>query len=139
MPLWVTAHVHPAHFFKHGDRSPMAHHATRSTRCAGGILRGSEDTLPPPHPSASPAGVCSAIQPTLFYQPNNQASVNFGLRKYQGKDGVKRLFKLLLEEFGEETAGKRQIALLFALLDSDQPVENIKSLMGETDNSSIVR
>ncbi|CAM9165431.1 unnamed protein product, partial [Scytosiphon promiscuus] len=68
-----------------------------------------------------------------------EASVNFGLRKYQGKSGVKKLFKLLVEEFGEETAGKRQIALLFALLDSDQPVENIKALMGETDNSSIVR
>lgn len=67
-----------------------------------------------------------------------KASVNFGLRKYQGKDGVKRLMKLLLEEFGEETAGKRQIALLFALLDSVQPVEDIKSLMGETDNSSVV-
>ena len=70
--------------------------------------------------------------------PTKQASVNFGLRKYQGKDGVRRLLTLLLEEFGEETAGKRQIALLFALLDSDQPVENIKSLMGETDNSSII-
>lgn len=65
--------------------------------------------------------------------------MHFGLRKYQGKDGVRRLFKLLVEEFGEETAGKRQIALLFALLDSNQPVENIKSLMGETDNSSVVR
>ncbi|CAN0450704.1 unnamed protein product, partial [Ectocarpus sp. 8 AP-2014] len=65
-------------------------------------------------------------------------SVNFGLRKYGGKSGVKKLFKLLVEEFGEETAGKRQIALLFALLDSDQPVENIKALMGETDNSSIL-
>lgn len=52
---------------------------------------------------------------------------------------MKQLFKLLVEQFGEETAGKRQIALLFALLDSDQPVENIKSLMGETDNSSVVR
>ncbi|CAM9426483.1 unnamed protein product, partial [Ectocarpus fasciculatus] len=67
-----------------------------------------------------------------------EASVNFGLRKYGGKSGVKKLFKLLVEEFGEETAGKRQIALLFALLDSDQPVENIKALMGETDNSSIL-
>eukprot|EP00904_Undaria_pinnatifida_P009784 jgi/Undpi1/5936/HiC_scaffold_2.g01210.m1 len=66
-----------------------------------------------------------------------EASVSFGLRKYQGKSGVKRLFSLLVEEFGTETAGKRQIALLFALLDADQPVENIKSLMGETDNSSI--
>lgn len=68
-----------------------------------------------------------------------KASVNFGLRKYQGKDGVKRLFKLLVREFGEETTGKRQIALLFALLDSNQPVEYIKSLMAETDNSSVVR
>ncbi|CAM9773839.1 unnamed protein product, partial [Sphacelaria rigidula] len=67
-----------------------------------------------------------------------QASVNYGLRKYQGKDGVKKLFKLLVGEFGEETAGKRQIALLFALLDSNQPVEYIKSLMGETDNSSVL-
>ncbi|CAM9823111.1 unnamed protein product [Ectocarpus sp. 12 AP-2014] len=67
-----------------------------------------------------------------------EASVNFGLRKYGGKSGVKKLFKLLVEDFGEETAGKRQIALLFALLDSDQPVENIKALMGETDNSSIL-
>eukprot|EP00752_Nemacystus_decipiens_P011093 g9855.t1 len=67
-----------------------------------------------------------------------EASVNFGLRKYQGKSGIKKLFNLLVEEFGEETAGKRQIALLFALLDSNQPVENIKALMGETDNSSVV-
>lgn len=65
--------------------------------------------------------------------------MNFGLRKYQGKSGIKKLFNLLVEEFGGETAGKRQIALLFALLDSQQPVENIKALMGETDNSSIVR
>lgn len=65
--------------------------------------------------------------------------MNFGLRKYQGKSGIKKLFNLLVEEFGEETAGKRQIALLFALLDSEQPVENIKALMGETDNSFVVR
>ena len=71
--------------------------------------------------------------------PRQKASVNFGLRKYQGKSGIKKLFNLLVEEFGEETAGKRQIALLFALLDSEQPVENIKALMGETDNSSVVR
>lgn len=71
--------------------------------------------------------------------PCQKASVSFGLRKYQGKSGIKKLFNLLVEEFGEKTAGKRQIALLFALLDSEQPVENIKALMGETDNSSIVR
>ncbi|CAM9705917.1 unnamed protein product, partial [Laminaria digitata] len=75
---------------------------------------------------------------TTLVRDQQQASVSFGLRKYQGKSGVKRLFRLLVEEFGGETAGKRQIALLFALLDADQPVENIKSLMGETDNSSIV-
>lgn len=69
----------------------------------------------------------------------HQASVDFGLRKYQGKRGVKRLLSLLVEDFGEKTAGKRQIALLFTLLDSDQPVENIKTLMGETDNSSVLR
>lgn len=65
--------------------------------------------------------------------------MNFGLRKYQGKAGVRQLFRLLVDDFGEETAGKRQIALLFALLDQRQPVENIKCLMGETDNSSVVR
>ena len=97
--------------------------------------------LPLPHPSfraardAGPSmgGHASPVRDQC------QASVSFGLRKYQGKSGVKRLFRLLVEEFGGETAGKRQIALLFALLDADQPVENIKSLMGETDNSSVVR
>lgn len=51
---------------------------------------------------------------------------------------MKKLFKLLLGEFGEGTAGKRQIALLFALLDQDQPVEYIRSLMGVTDDSCIL-
>ncbi|KAG5185410.1 hypothetical protein JKP88DRAFT_194574 [Tribonema minus] len=67
-----------------------------------------------------------------------QASIAFGLRKYQGKDGVRSLFKLLVEQFGEQLSARRQIALLFSLMDSVQPVELIKRLIGETDNASII-
>ncbi|CAM9800459.1 unnamed protein product, partial [Chrysoparadoxa australica] len=66
-----------------------------------------------------------------------QASTEVGLGRYQGKDGVKKIFSLLVREFGDTIAAKRQIVLLFSLMESDQPVDLIKKLMGETDNASI--
>jgi hypothetical protein len=67
-----------------------------------------------------------------------QASVAYGLRKYQGKDGVKALFRLIVEEFGETVPARRQIALLFSLMENNQPVELIKRLIAETDNGSVL-
>jgi hypothetical protein len=67
-----------------------------------------------------------------------QASVNFGLVRYQGREGVNRLVRLLRSEFGINRIGKRQIALLFALMDNLQPVEAIKQLIAETENASVV-
>lgn len=69
---------------------------------------------------------------------NFQASVMYGLRKYQGKDGVRQLFRLMVEEFGETLAARRQIALLFSLMDDAQPVELIKRLIAETDNGGVI-
>jgi len=66
-----------------------------------------------------------------------QASVNFGLVRYQGADGAKKLLNLLKGEFGLDRAGKRQLALLFSLMDKAQPVEEIKQLIAEAENSKI--
>jgi hypothetical protein len=66
-----------------------------------------------------------------------QASVSFGLVRYQGREGVGRLFKLLKSEFGLDRAGKRQLALLFSLMDNLQPVEAIKQLIGEAEDGKI--
>lgn len=66
-----------------------------------------------------------------------QASVNFGLVRYQGSDGAKKLLNLLKSEFGFDRAGKRQLALLFSLMDKQQPVEEIKQLIAEAENSRI--
>jgi solute carrier family 25 phosphate transporter 3 len=67
-----------------------------------------------------------------------QASVGFGLSKYQGKDGVRSLFKLLMQDFGGTLEGRRQIALLFSLMDVDQPVDLIKRLIADTDRGHVV-
>jgi uncharacterized membrane protein YgcG len=67
-----------------------------------------------------------------------QASVNFGLARYQGKEGVDRLCRILRSEFGINRLGKRQLAMLFALMDNLQPVEAIKQLIAEAENASIV-
>ncbi|KAM3576159.1 hypothetical protein VYU27_001867 [Nannochloropsis oceanica] len=67
-----------------------------------------------------------------------QASVNFGLARYQGKEGVDRLCRILRSEFGINRLGKRQLANLFALMDNLQPVEVIKQLIAEAENASIV-
>ncbi len=67
-----------------------------------------------------------------------QASVNFGLLRYQGKEGVTRLIRILRTEFGINRLGKRQIALLFSLMDNLQPVEAIKQLIAEAENARVV-
>lgn len=67
-----------------------------------------------------------------------QASVNFGLVRYQGKEGVDHLCRTLRSEFGVNRLGKRQLALLFALMDNLQPVEAIKQLIAEAENASVV-
>ena len=67
-----------------------------------------------------------------------QASVNFGLVRYQGREGVGRLVRLLRSEFGINRIGKRQIALLFALMDNLQPVEAIKQLIAETEDAAVI-
>ena len=67
-----------------------------------------------------------------------QASVNFGLIRYQGKEGVDRLCRILRSEFGINRLGKRQLAMLFALMDNLQPVEAIKQLIAEAENASVV-
>lgn len=67
-----------------------------------------------------------------------QASVNFGLVRYQGREGVDRLCRILRSEFGINRLGKRQLAMLFALMDNLQPVEAIKQLIAEAENASVV-
>lgn len=42
----------------------------------------------------------------------------------QGKEGVAKLFRLLKSEFGLDSIGKRQLALLFSLMDQQQPVSH---------------
>lgn len=67
-----------------------------------------------------------------------EASVNLGLLRYQGREGVPRLVGLLRSQFGIDRPGKRQLALLFSLMDELQPVQAIKQLIGEAEGSTVV-
>lgn len=86
------------------------------------------------------------------------ASVEVGLQQddFVGKDGPKILLQSLLDQFGpelrdekeatqdnnsrsmrERKEARRQIALLFALLDESQPSKEITSLLAAIDNGSV--
>lgn len=90
------------------------------------------------------------------------ASVEVGLQDYEGDDGPKRLLSSLLRRYcpqgetlelmnkGKGLGGgalekqqreikeaRRQIALLFALLENYQPVDEITSLLAAIDNASV--
>lgn len=90
------------------------------------------------------------------------ASVEVGLQEYRGPEGPKRLMNSLLkrycpdpetqkemsESLSESDAAKfqrevkearRQIALLFGLMETNQPVEDITKLLAAIDNGSIDR
>lgn len=81
------------------------------------------------------------------------ASVEVGLQEddFVGKDGPKRLLKNLLNQFGapnesgdesdrfsrETKEARRQIALLFGLLEDSQPTKEITMLLASIDNGTI--
>ena len=90
------------------------------------------------------------------------ASVEVGLQEYRGPEGPKRLMNALLKRYcpdpdtqlkmseglSESDAAKfqrevkearRQIALLFGLMETNQPVEDITKLLAAIDNGSIDR
>ena len=90
------------------------------------------------------------------------ASVEVGLQEYRGPEGPKRLMDALLKRYcpdpeiqkemseglSESDAAKfqrevkearRQIALLFGLMETNQPVEDITKLLAAIDNGSIDR
>jgi solute carrier family 25 (mitochondrial phosphate transporter), member 3 len=86
------------------------------------------------------------------------ASVAVGLLEYGGKDGPRRLMKALLQRYCPEVQpvetetlsesarkgqnrkikeARRQIALLFGLMETNQPVKEITKLLAAIDNGSI--
>lgn len=86
------------------------------------------------------------------------ASVEVGLQEYRGPDGPKTLLQALMarycpseytvassslsdseqqRELGEIKEARRQIAILFSLMDKNQPVEEITKLLAAIDNGSI--
>lgn len=90
------------------------------------------------------------------------ASVEVGLQEYRGPDGPKRLMNSLLKRYcpdpdtqqkmaeglsesdaarfqREVKEARRQIALLFGLMETNQPVEDITKLLAAIDNGSIDR
>ena len=67
------------------------------------------------------AGPTLATSPELLQKQADdfqrlQASISLGLRAFQSRDGVNRLFELLSDRFGGTEAGDRQLALLFSLM-----------------------
>ena len=81
------------------------------------------------------------------------ASVEVGLQEFKGEDGPPRLLTSLVQQYGsffdtqqvldptlQELVSKearRQIALLFALMEVNQPVKEITNLLAAIDNGSL--
>ncbi|KAL1528483.1 hypothetical protein AB1Y20_009826 [Prymnesium parvum] len=65
-------------------------------------------------------------------------SVEVGLLRYQGKEGVRQLFSLLRSRYGVSREGKLQLALLFSLISAaNQPSDLIRRALGEADNATL--
>ena len=83
------------------------------------------------------------------------ASVEIGLQEFKGEDGPPRLLRSLVQQYGsvdgqsmgtpsdpsfqelDSKEAKRQIALLFALMEVNQPVNEITKLLAAIDNGSL--
>jgi len=64
------------------------------------------------------------------------ASVEFGMKPFNSREGIDRLLQILKEKFTSPSA-KRQIAILFSFLTSRQPIEDIEQLIAEADNATV--
>lgn len=66
------------------------------------------------------------------------ASVEVGLARYPGKEGIQALCELMVNRYGPiSREALKQIAILFALLQDDQPMELISDFLPRADNSSL--
>ena len=66
------------------------------------------------------------------------ASAEVGLSRYTGKEGIQALCELMVNRYGPiSREALKQIAILFALLEQDQPVEIISDFLPRADNSSL--
>jgi len=64
-------------------------------------------------------------------------SVEIGLYDFQGQKGVEYLFRLLVSRYGESYEARKQLAILFSFLESNQPVGLIGELLAETDKAVV--
>jgi hypothetical protein len=66
------------------------------------------------------------------------ASAEVGLSRYTGKEGIQALCELMVNRYGPiSREALKQIAILFALLEQDQPVDIISDFLPRADNSSL--
>jgi len=65
-------------------------------------------------------------------------AVELGLVEFQGRPGAIALFSLLLSRYGDSIESRRQVAILFSLLQTpEQPTERMIELVASTDNGYI--
>jgi hypothetical protein len=64
-------------------------------------------------------------------------SAEIGLYDYQGPEGVQKLFELLKDRYGQTSAARRQLAILFSFLEESQPVQGIARMLIDTDNARV--
>ncbi|KOO32382.1 hypothetical protein Ctob_002315 [Chrysochromulina tobinii] len=65
-------------------------------------------------------------------------SVEVGLVRYQGQQGVRVLFSLMRSRYGKTPLAKVQLALLFSLISAaNQPSDLIENALGEAENGHV--
>ena len=65
-------------------------------------------------------------------------SVEVGLVRYQGQQGVRLLFSLMRSRYGKTPLAKVQLALLFSLISAaNQPSDLIENALGEAENGHV--
>ena len=68
------------------------------------------------------------------------ASVEYGLKSYNGTEGAARLVKLLVRRFGSaDRDALQQIGFLFTLMDKFQPTQEIQSVLSRWENASLTK
>uniref|UniRef100_A0A7S4M0S6 Uncharacterized protein n=1 Tax=Guillardia theta TaxID=55529 RepID=A0A7S4M0S6_GUITH len=68
------------------------------------------------------------------------ASVEYGLKSYNGTEGAARLVKLLVRRFGSaDRDALQQIGFLFTLMDKFQPTQEIQSVLSMWENASLTK
>lgn len=65
-------------------------------------------------------------------------SVEYGLRRYSGADGAVKLAKVLVARYGRDNRDAlQQIGFLFALMEENQPVQEISRVLARLENATV--